>query len=214
MRGLDGDDPFRACRLRAIRSRKSLPPGAIRRVVHRSRHSHMTDHMPSPTDAQADLIAYLDFHVEAGADAALDEHPHDRFNEADAPAPALRAPRRAGAPGRRTARRPGRQHARAAPRRRLRPPRRRAPSAAPPAPSPTRRQRRPRPGAAGQEPRRAGKDPGGVRRLPAALHRQEPRLRRRQSRGAGDVSRRGARAPTRTGSASRSWAARASSSTR
>ncbi len=54
----------------------------------------MTDHMPSPTDAQADLIAYLDFHVEAGADAALDEHPHDRFNEADAPAPALRAPRR------------------------------------------------------------------------------------------------------------------------
>ncbi|MCJ2052661.1 uracil-DNA glycosylase [Methylobacterium sp. J-070] len=50
--------------------------------------------MPSPTDAQADLIAYLDFHVEAGADAALDEHPHDRFNEADAPAPALRAPRR------------------------------------------------------------------------------------------------------------------------
>ncbi|PJI55072.1 uracil-DNA glycosylase, partial [Methylobacterium radiotolerans] len=40
--------------------------------------------MPSSTDAQADLIAYLDFHVEAGADAALDEHPHDRFSEADA----------------------------------------------------------------------------------------------------------------------------------
>ncbi|WP_342108550.1 uracil-DNA glycosylase [Methylobacterium sp. SI9] len=55
----------------------------------------MTDQMPSPSDAQADLIAYLDFHVEAGADAALDEHPHDRFTEADAPAPALRAPRRA-----------------------------------------------------------------------------------------------------------------------
>ncbi|SEP18125.1 DNA polymerase [Methylobacterium sp. UNC300MFChir4.1] len=51
--------------------------------------------MPSPTDAQADLIAYLDFHVEAGADAALDEQPHDRFNEADTPAPTLRAPRRA-----------------------------------------------------------------------------------------------------------------------
>jgi uracil-DNA glycosylase len=50
--------------------------------------------MPSPTDAQADLIAYLDFHVEAGADAALDEQPHDRFGEADTPAPTLRAPRR------------------------------------------------------------------------------------------------------------------------
>jgi uracil-DNA glycosylase len=51
--------------------------------------------MPSPTDAQADLIAYLDFHVEAGADAVLDEQPHDRFGEADTPAPTLRAPRRA-----------------------------------------------------------------------------------------------------------------------
>jgi DNA polymerase len=50
--------------------------------------------MPSPSDAQADLIAYLDFHVEAGADAALDEQPHDRFGEADTPAPTLRAPRR------------------------------------------------------------------------------------------------------------------------
>ncbi|MEG9527423.1 MAG: uracil-DNA glycosylase [Hyphomicrobiales bacterium] len=50
--------------------------------------------MPSPTDTQADLIAYLDFHVEAGADAALDEQPHDRFGEADTPAPTLRAPRR------------------------------------------------------------------------------------------------------------------------
>ncbi|WP_082558113.1 uracil-DNA glycosylase [Methylobacterium sp. Leaf361] len=55
----------------------------------------MLSPMPSPTDAQADLIAYLDFHVEAGADAALDEQPHDRFNEADTPAPTLRAPRRA-----------------------------------------------------------------------------------------------------------------------
>lgn len=51
--------------------------------------------MPSQTDAQADLIAYLDFHVEAGADAALDEHPHDRFTEADTPAPTLRTQRRA-----------------------------------------------------------------------------------------------------------------------
>lgn len=55
----------------------------------------MLSPMPSPTDAQADLIAYLDFHVEAGADAALDEHPHDRFGEADTPAPTLRAARRA-----------------------------------------------------------------------------------------------------------------------
>ncbi|TXM97305.1 uracil-DNA glycosylase, partial [Methylobacterium sp. WL64] len=54
----------------------------------------MLTSMPSPTDAQADLIAYLDFHVEAGADAVLDERPHDRFGEADTPAPTLRAPRR------------------------------------------------------------------------------------------------------------------------
>ena len=33
----------------------------------------------------ADLIAYLDFHVASGADAVLDEVPHDRFNEVDAP---------------------------------------------------------------------------------------------------------------------------------
>ncbi|MDP4027029.1 uracil-DNA glycosylase [Methylobacterium sp. NEAU 140] len=46
--------------------------------------------MPDPADAQADLIAYLDFHVEAGADAVLDEHPHDRFDEPDAPSPAMR----------------------------------------------------------------------------------------------------------------------------
>ncbi|MBB2964794.1 DNA polymerase [Methylobacterium sp. R2-1] len=37
------------------------------------------------TDARADLISYLDFHVEAGVDAALDERPHDRFAEAEAP---------------------------------------------------------------------------------------------------------------------------------
>ncbi|MCJ2012819.1 uracil-DNA glycosylase family protein [Methylobacterium sp. J-076] len=54
--------------------------------------------MPNPADAQADLIAYLDFHTEAGVDLALDEQPHDRFGEADAPEPAPRprpAPRRA-----------------------------------------------------------------------------------------------------------------------
>ncbi|WP_082643259.1 uracil-DNA glycosylase [Methylobacterium sp. GXS13] len=56
--------------------------------------------MPSPNDAQADLIAYLDFHVEAGADAILDEQPHDRFGEADTPAPTLRAPRRPAAAAR------------------------------------------------------------------------------------------------------------------
>ncbi|MGC5777831.1 uracil-DNA glycosylase [Methylobacterium sp. NFXW15] len=49
--------------------------------------------MPDPADAQADLIAILDFHTEAGVDVALDEKPHDRFTEADAPEPAPR-PRR------------------------------------------------------------------------------------------------------------------------
>jgi uracil-DNA glycosylase len=43
--------------------------------------------MTSPADAPRDLIAYLDFHSEAGVDTALDERPHDRFGEADAPAP-------------------------------------------------------------------------------------------------------------------------------
>ncbi|WP_375463627.1 uracil-DNA glycosylase family protein [uncultured Methylobacterium sp.] len=46
--------------------------------------------MTSQTDAQRDLIAYLDFHVEAGVDAALDEAPHDRFREPETAAPALR----------------------------------------------------------------------------------------------------------------------------
>lgn len=42
-------------------------------------------------DRDADLISFLDFHVEAGVDAALDENPHDRFAEADAPqAPPVR----------------------------------------------------------------------------------------------------------------------------
>ncbi|QEE41476.1 uracil-DNA glycosylase [Methylobacterium sp. WL1] len=64
----------------------------------------MLTSMPSPTDAQADLIAYLDFHVEAGADAVLDERPHDRFGEADTPAPTLRAPWRPAASPRPAAR--------------------------------------------------------------------------------------------------------------
>ena len=46
--------------------------------------------MTSTTDAQRDLIAYLDFHVESGVDVALDEMPHDRFGEAETPAPTLR----------------------------------------------------------------------------------------------------------------------------
>ena len=50
----------------------------------------MTTMAPS-TDAQRDLIAYLDFHSEAGVDAVLDEHPHDRFGEAEAPEPEQKA---------------------------------------------------------------------------------------------------------------------------
>lgn len=48
--------------------------------------------MPNSADAQADLIAILDFQTEAGVDLALDETPHDRFGELDAPEP-VRAPR-------------------------------------------------------------------------------------------------------------------------
>ncbi|WP_430910745.1 uracil-DNA glycosylase [Methylobacterium sp. sgz302541] len=54
-----------------------------------------SDPMTSTADARRDLIAHLDFHTEAGVDLALDEVPHDRFEEADAPeeAPApLRRP--------------------------------------------------------------------------------------------------------------------------
>ncbi|KAB1070850.1 uracil-DNA glycosylase [Methylobacterium planeticum] len=53
--------------------------------------------MTSHADGERDLISYLDFHVEAGVDAALDEHPHDRFGEAEAP-PLGRAPARAARP--------------------------------------------------------------------------------------------------------------------
>ncbi|GJE15937.1 uracil-DNA glycosylase [Methylobacterium marchantiae] len=47
-------------------------------------------------DTERDVIADLDFHVEAGVDLCLDERPHDRFSEADEPpawrpAPARRA---------------------------------------------------------------------------------------------------------------------------
>ena len=49
--------------------------------------------MTSHADVERDLISYLDFHVEAGVDAALDEHPHDRFNEVDAPPPSRPAAR-------------------------------------------------------------------------------------------------------------------------
>ena len=48
--------------------------------------------MSSAADAQRDLIAYLDFHVEAGVDTALDERPHDRFGEADAARPDVARP--------------------------------------------------------------------------------------------------------------------------
>jgi DNA polymerase len=41
----------------------------------------------------AALQAILDFHVEAGVDIALDERPHDRFAESEAPARELAPPR-------------------------------------------------------------------------------------------------------------------------
>jgi DNA polymerase len=54
----------------------------------------MADH---PSDAAA-LQALLDFHVEAGVDCALDETPHDRFAEADAPRAPARPPAAGPAP--------------------------------------------------------------------------------------------------------------------
>ncbi len=69
--------------------------------------------MTPSADAQRDLIAYLDFYSEAGVDAALDEHPHDRFREPEAPpraaehrAAAQPAPRRAPPAQERPAREP------------------------------------------------------------------------------------------------------------
>ena len=60
--------------------------------------------MSQGDDRQRDLIANLDFHVEAGLDLFLDEAPHDRFTEVDTPeqeraAPSRPAPERQ-APGR------------------------------------------------------------------------------------------------------------------
>ena len=49
--------------------------------------------MPDQPPSGRDLLSYLDFHVEAGVDAALDETPHDRFVEAErAPEPAHARP--------------------------------------------------------------------------------------------------------------------------
>jgi uracil-DNA glycosylase family 4 len=47
--------------------------------------------MPDHSADRDSLQALLDFHVEAGVDLALDEHPHDRFAERK-PAPASHAP--------------------------------------------------------------------------------------------------------------------------
>ncbi|MCF4129129.1 uracil-DNA glycosylase [Methylobacterium sp. SyP6R] len=45
---------------------------------------------PDAPDSR-DLLSFLDFHVAAGVDAALDETPHDRFAEPEAPRRAVRA---------------------------------------------------------------------------------------------------------------------------
>lgn len=63
--------------------------------------------MSETHDERRDLIAHLDFHVEAGVDVALDEHPHDRFAEVEAAQPARSAPvARASAPEQPAAKRP------------------------------------------------------------------------------------------------------------
>ncbi|AWN44624.1 uracil-DNA glycosylase [Methylobacterium durans] len=64
--------------------------------------------MTSPADYDRDLISLLDFHVEAGADAALDERPHDRFGEAEERQPERRpsVPRAEPAPARAPSRPP------------------------------------------------------------------------------------------------------------
>ncbi|MCJ2035131.1 uracil-DNA glycosylase family protein [Methylobacterium sp. J-068] len=57
--------------------------------------------MGQSDERQRDLIANLDFQVEAGLDLFLDETPHDRFSETDAPEPARVAlVRESAAPGR------------------------------------------------------------------------------------------------------------------
>lgn len=60
-------------------------------------HSRVRRHigwMSQSDDRQRDLIASLDFHVEAGLDLFLDEAPHDRFSEAEVPEPVPAAPAR------------------------------------------------------------------------------------------------------------------------
>ena len=52
-------------------------------VVHGQDVAHILLAMNASPDTR-DLLAYLDFHVEAGVDAALDETPHDRFAQAEA----------------------------------------------------------------------------------------------------------------------------------
>ncbi len=47
--------------------------------------------MASDAPDSRDLLSFLDFHVAAGVDAVLDETPHDRFAEPDAPRRAARA---------------------------------------------------------------------------------------------------------------------------
>src|SRR5919112_3671802 len=49
--------------------------------------------MPGHPVDRDSLQALLDFHVEAGVDLALDEHPHDRFAESK-PAPSASPPAR------------------------------------------------------------------------------------------------------------------------
>ena len=145
---------------------------------------------------RAALEALLDFHVEAGVDCALDETPHDRFAEASAP--------------------------------------RRRPRPAPPAPAPSSERRRagrrsrrlrrlarsrpPRTRASGREraatlARGARGAAGRLRGLRAQVQRQEPVLLRRQPARPASCSSAKRRAPTRTASASPSWAAPANSST-
>jgi uracil-DNA glycosylase family 4 len=55
---------------------------------------------PEPPDSR-DLLSFLDFHVAAGVDAALDETPHDRFAEPEAPRRAAREAAETEAPARR-----------------------------------------------------------------------------------------------------------------
>ncbi|GJD38792.1 MULTISPECIES: uracil-DNA glycosylase [Methylobacterium] len=54
--------------------------------------------MSQGPDHQRDVIAELDFHVEAGVDLCLDERPHDRFSEVEETSPWRPAPARHGLP--------------------------------------------------------------------------------------------------------------------